>query len=194
MTETFLSFYLWGLTEFIVQSWHEKWLQVGMTLGCRAGNSLNWTSNFLMQVLTPIKACRTCSFHRKWGCLVLNPNRIRAGDECVLLCDLRFSYLLLWGPAGWSPLPGYLKQLLCTGPHLLSLSTKHTCACVILIRKNPKKPQNKQRPSQRDFPYHWNGAGFGKGEEAEIFFFLPNEFGWTEQKLGKGAGGRVNLP
>lgn len=50
----------------------EKWLQVKMTLAFRAGNSLHLTSNFLMQVLTPIKAWRTCRFHRKWGYLVLN--------------------------------------------------------------------------------------------------------------------------
>lgn len=103
------------------------------------------------------------------------------GCECVL-CDPRFSYLLLWGPAGWSPLLGYLKQLLCTGPHLLWLPTKYVCACVILIKITQTSPKTNNTPPKEISHIVETGQDMEKGEKAEIFFFLPNEFGWTEQK------------
>lgn len=109
--------------------------------------------------------------------------------ECVLLCDPRFSYLLLWGPAGWSPLLGYLKQLLCTGPHLLWLPTKYMCACVVLIKK-PKQAPKQTTPLPKKFSiYLKQGRIWKRGKSWD--FLLPSQWIWLNWAEVRGKKGSV---
>lgn len=51
-----------------------------------------------------------------------------------------------------------------------------------MIKITQTSPKTNNTPPKEISHIVETGQDMEKGEKAEIFFFLPNEFGWTEQK------------
>lgn len=110
------------------------------------------------------------------------------GCECVLL----WSKVLLppFVRSSWVESSPRLSETTALYRPSSALVTYQIRVCLCNIDwNNPNKPQNKQRPSQRNFSYRWNRAGFGKRGKSWDFL-LPSQWiwlNWAEKKEKKGS-------
>lgn len=150
-----------------MQSWLEKWLQVEMASACRAENSLNLSSNFLMGGLTPMKA------HGMWGYLVLNAKWAQGrGWMCLTV----WSKVLLppFVSSSWVESSPRLSETTALYSPSSALVTYQTRVCVvILIKITQTSPKTNNTPPKDISHITETEQDLEKGEKLRFSSSLP---------------------